>query len=375
MVSVVEGSSVDIFDDEPRRQKLRSQVNALKIAVTRPLEFVFEDICCQPHQTAAVKIALEGKWLEALSDEKPKTAHEIAAATGAEPELVATGVIKEHGLQTYCATAISQMLLDPGYADGLRHFFDHCGPSMINLPSYLERNSYKVPQDVKTGPFADAWGGKNTWELYKAEPWRGDIFNSFMTRWRENTRMWTDIYPATSLCEQVDQTQNAVLLVDIGGNRGHVLKDFAQKRAGKGRLILQDQPAALGDIESLKDQGIEAMPYDLFTTQPVQGAKWYYLRAVLHDWPDRACREILRNTISAMRKDYSKLLVHEAVLPDVNVPAYGAFLDISMMALETGAERTSKQWHDLLGSVGLRIEKIWSADGGIESVIEAVIDG
>lgn len=142
---------------------------------------------------------------------------------------------------------------------------------MINLPSYLERNKYKVPQDVQTGPFADAWGGKNTWELYKAEPQRGAVFNSFMTRWREQTRMWTDIYPATSLCEQTDQTEDAVLLVDIGGNTGHVLKDFARKRTGKGRLILQDQPAALGDIQSLKDQGIEAMPYDLFTAQPVQG--------------------------------------------------------------------------------------------------------
>lgn len=142
---------------------------------------------------------------------------------------------------------------------------------MINLPNYLARNNYKVPQDVKTGPFADAWGGKNTWELYKAEPWRGDIFNSFMTRWREYTRMFTDIYPAANLYEQIDQTQDAVLLVDIGGGSGHVLKDFAQKRTGKGRLILQDQQAALGDIESLKDQGIEAMPYDLFTTQPVQG--------------------------------------------------------------------------------------------------------
>ncbi|KAL9043528.1 MAG: hypothetical protein Q9214_003288 [Letrouitia sp. 1 TL-2023] len=382
MVSVVEGSSTDIFNDEPRRQKLRSQVNSLKFAVARPLEIIFEDLCCQPHQSAAVKIALEGKWLEALGDEKPKTAQEIAAATGAESELVvrimmvltATGVVKEHGFQTYGATAITQTLLDPGLADGLRHFFDHCGPSMINLPSYLERNNYKVPQDVKTGPFADAWGGKNTWELYKAEPRRGDVFNSFMTRWRENTRMWTDIYPATSLCEQIGQTQDAVLLVDIGGGSGHVLKDFAQKRVGKGRLILQDQLAALGDIESLKDQGIEAMPYDLFTPQPVLGAKCYYLRAVLHDWPDRACREILRNTIPAMRKGYSKLLLHEAVLPDINVPAYGAFLDISMMALETGAERTSKQWHDLLGSVGLRIEKIWSADGGLESIIEAVTD-
>ena len=75
-----------------------------------------------------------------------------------------------------------------------------------------------------------------------------------------------------------------------------------------------------------------------------------------------------------MRKGYSKLLLDEMVLPDTNVPPKGALLDLSMMALETGAERTSEQWHQLLGSVGLRIERIWSTDYGLEAVIEAVLD-
>ncbi len=72
-----------------------------------------------------------------------------------------------------------------------------------------------------------------------------------------------------------------------------------------------------------------------------------------------------------MRQGYSKLLIDEVVLPDTNIPPQGAFLDLSMMALETGTERTSGQWHDLLASVGFRIEKIWSTNAGLESVIEA----
>ncbi len=72
-----------------------------------------------------------------------------------------------------------------------------------------------------------------------------------------------------------------------------------------------------------------------------------------------------------MRKGYSKLLIDEMVLPDTNVPPKGAFLDLSMMAIETGAERTSRQWHDLLASAGLRIEKIWPTAYGLEAVIEA----
>ena len=151
--------------------------------------------------------------------------------------------------------------------------FDHCGPSMINLPGYLKRNGYKVPQDVKTGPFADAWGGRNTWALYDAEPARRKVFNSFMTKLREGTKMWTDTYPvALGLCDSCEKSDDAVLLVDIGGGSGHVLVDFVKEPLDRvGRLILQDLPDALGDTETLNHQGIEVMAYDFFTPQPVKG--------------------------------------------------------------------------------------------------------
>ena len=72
-----------------------------------------------------------------------------------------------------------------------------------------------------------------------------------------------------------------------------------------------------------------------------------------------------------MKRGYSKILIDDVVLPEVRVSRKSAFMDLSMMALETGAERTSQQWHDLLGSVGLRIEKIWPSQVGLESLIEA----
>ncbi|KAL8930414.1 MAG: hypothetical protein Q9208_000598 [Pyrenodesmia sp. 3 TL-2023] len=371
----------DIFEDQLRRQSVHQRLARLRNDTSTPVERVFGELCFQPHQSAAARIALEGKWFDVLANGEPKTAQDIASATGAEPELVArvmmvltaTDVVEERAHQTYCATPLTHVLLDPGWANGLRHFFDHCGPSLINLPGYLKRNGYKVPQDVAVGPFADAWGGRNTWALYGAEPARGAIFHSFMTKWKEGTRKWTETYPAkTRLCEAIEGSANAVLLVDIGGGSGHVLKDFVKDPTHRtGRLILQDRPNALGDAEELEEQGIEVMAHDFFATQPIKGAKAYYFRGILHDWPDRACREILSNTAASMRKGYSKLLLDEMVLPDTNVPRKGAFLDLSMMALETGAERTSRQWHDLLASAGLRVEKIWTTDYGLEGVIEA----
>ncbi len=104
------------------------------------------------------------------------------------------------------------------------------------------------------------------------------------------------------------------------------------------------------------------------------GARAYYLRNVLHDWPDTQCREILQRTASAMKKDYSKLLINEWCLRDRGSSVYATFLDINMMAVCAGMERTETQWEDLLKSSGLRISKIWSASSHGESLIEAVLE-
>ena len=70
-----------------------------------------------------------------------------------------------------------------------------------------------------------------------------------------------------------------------------------------------------------------------------------------------------------MEKEYSRLLINEFVLPDVGCDLHPALLDIMMMTLACGIERTEGQWRGLLDSVGLEIVNIWSSPG-VESVIE-----
>ena len=157
----------NIFEDPAARQQIQQQITQLRNAVSSPFERVFIEICFQvrpgicsarliwnlidqkPHQSAAVRTALEGKWFEALADGKPRTAQEIGKMMGAEPELVgvcpafipichglmigskvrimmvltATEVVKENGPQTYSATPITQLLCDEGWANGLRHLY------------------------------------------------------------------------------------------------------------------------------------------------------------------------------------------------------------------------------------------------------------
>ena len=102
------------------------------------------------------------------------------------------------------------------------------------------------------------------------------------------------------------------------------------------------------------------------------GARIYYFRSIFHDWPDHQCRQILQNTVAAMTPGYSKLLINEWVLPDVGVPLYPALMDINLMALLSGMERTETQWKELLDSVGLKVVKFWTIGAEAEGLIEAV---
>ena len=97
------------------------------------------------------------------------------------------------------------------------------------------------------------------------------------------------------------------------------------------------------------------------------------MRNILHDYPDKQCVHILKNTIAAMGKD-SVLLIDDMVLPDSGVHWQAAQLDMTMMVGMAAVERTREQWYTLLESAGLKIERIWTYTTSLQdSVIEAAL--
>ena len=73
-----------------------------------------------------------------------------------------------------------------------------------------------------------------------------------------------------------------------------------------------------------------------------------------------------------MKKGYSRILLNEWILPDTNCPLFPAGMDLNMMALHAGMERTERQWRELLDSAGFEIVNFWYPPGDGEGVIEAV---
>ena len=105
------------------------------------------------------------------------------------------------------------------------------------------------------------------------------------------------------------------------------------------------------------------------------GARAYYTHFVLHDWPDEKCRVILRELMSAMKPGYSKLILNESILPDMNCSPWFATNDINMMAILAGMTRSRSQYVELVESVGLEVVKVWRSPDSedAEGVIEAVL--
>lgn len=236
----------------------------------------------------------------------------------------------------------------------------------------MRTHGYSNPQDYTQSPMQ--WAvGQSQFEWLASHPEQQQLFNSYMTSRRDGRPMWFDVYPVERLLGHgVPYKDTTPFLVDVGGNQGHDLEKFRRKYGHlPGKLVLQDLPDVVKGASG-RDGAIEAMGYSFLDSQPVKGARAYYFRAIFHDWPDHVCQTILRNTISAMARDYSRILIVDFVLSDTQTPIMQASMDIQMMSIGAGMERSREQWSKLLQSVGLEITGIWCQSPGMESVIEAV---
>lgn len=175
---------------------------------------------------------------------------------------------------------------------------------------------------------------------------------------------WYDFYPVT---ERIGAPTERVTLVDIGGGTGSDLKKFQAKFPSIGRLVLQDHPSVVSDAKDLTP-GIEAEAYDMFQPQPVQGAKVYYMRPVLHDWPDKQARVALRMIREAMSQD-SILLINDNVMSDAKATALDTSVDLTMMALLASQERTEQHWLVLISSAGFPVVQVfWPTIEGLQNI-------
>ncbi|KAL4909653.1 hypothetical protein BDW74DRAFT_186179 [Aspergillus multicolor] len=231
------------------------------------------------------------------------------------------------------------------------------------LFEYFEKNGYRSPDDAYDGPFQYAYGTSDHYfDWLSKNPEVQHAFNVAMTETeRDSGDYWFDLYPVTEKLASSDPDR--VSVVDIGGGVGHTIRALTKKFPElPGKLVLEDLPHVIDDIKEPLPENVATVKHSMFEPQPIHGAKVYYLRRVLHDWPDKQALLTLSHIRSAMAED-SVLLIHDYTFPDghdgPDVSPLAVTIDIQLMELMSSLERTQQQWVAILEKAGFKVTNIY----------------
>lgn len=158
------------------------------------------------------------------------------------------------------------------------------------------------------------------------------------------------------------------LAVDVGGSRG-TLAAALIARNPDARAILFDLPDIVEAVKpGLGDERIVAVGGDFFESVPE--GDLYLLKLILHDWTDEQSETILRNIRAAIRPG-GHVAIIEAILPEQVADHPGYLMDLNMMVMTGGRERTAAQFGALLERTGFRMASVTPTPTPI-GVVQAV---
>jgi SAM-dependent methyltransferase len=205
---------------------------------------------------------------------------------------------------------------------------------------------------VRTGTTAfDHVHGADVWEYRASHPEEGEVFDRAMAARTEEF--------ADAVLGACDFGRFAHV-VDVGGGDGTLLaKILAAHPRARGTLFDQPQTAARAQ-SALASLGLstrcQAVGGNFFESVP-EGGDAYLLKWVLHDWDDSASVDILRTCRRAI-KPGGTLIVFERVIGPPNAASEGKFVDLNMLVMNGGRERTRDEFAALFGRAGFRLNSV-----------------
>jgi len=149
------------------------------------------------------------------------------------------------------------------------------------------------------------------------------------------------------------------VVADIGGADGSMLCELLEHEPDR-RGIVFDRPEIVPAARTvLADHRlanrVEIQSGDFFESVPT--ADVYILSYILHDWDDESCRRILQ-TITNAAAPGARLVLVESVITPGDAPHLAKAVDLTMLAMVTGRERTADEYERLLAAAGCTIDRI-----------------
>jgi len=302
-----------------------------------------------------------------LLKDGPLTAGELAKRVEVDDEalyrvlrlLAGHGIFQQQTHGTFGNSELSHYLRAdvPG---SLRAAFIFRGSSFFYSP--FKEILYSVRTGLSAREKVHGMGG---WEFLRSNPEEARIFDEAMTA------MSAFVGPAVAAAYDFGAWGS---LMDVGGGNGMLLATILRAHP-KLRGVLADQRHVIERAEARGFLGSELASRtsyeecDFFESIP-GGCRAYLMKNVIHDWDDEHARAILKNCRKSVPADGVLLLV-EYYLAEEAKPSFAAAVDVVMLVLTGGKERTEEEFRELLASSGFRLNRVLSTSSGA-SIIEAM---
>jgi len=295
-----------------------------------------------------------------------KSVTELAVSTGTNEEtlyrvlraLASVGLFAEGPGRTFSLNAVSEPLCagGPGSLRDLALWL--CDP--FHLEVYGQ-----IPNVLRSGrPVTEERYGVSCFDYFDDHKEIGERFHNAMTG-----------FSASVIAAVLDSYDFAWLdgktLVDVAGGHGKVLTEIL-KRCPGARGVLFDLESVVGGAQGrIASEGLAercaTAHGDFFQAVPEGDA--YLMKHILRDWDDARALEILGNIHRAARPG-ARLLVLEAVMSGGQGPDFAKWMDLEMLLLPGGRERTGQDYRALLEAGGFRLTRV-VPDRSALSLLEA----
>ena len=294
----------------------------------------------------------------------PKTADELASLTGTHAPTLARVLRTLASLGFVTHTEPERFALQPLGAVLKTGTPSHAAALILGgevCTRALDHFLHSV-QTGKTG-FERSFG-KPAFEWLAEHPADASLFNHTMVGFH-------GMEPAAVVAAYDFSKMKTV--ADVGGSTGNMIATILSRHPAM-QGVLFDLPHVVAEAPPLlKQRGVaERVRIEggsFFDTVPA-GADAYVLSHVIHDWNEEQCLTILGHCRQAMGPN-GRLLLVEMVLPEGDTPHPGKLLDMLMLSVPGGEERTPSQYDALLAKAGFRMTQVVPTQS-LVSVVEAV---
>jgi hypothetical protein len=282
----------------------------------------------------------------------PKTADELASATNMHASslfrvlraLSSVGVLNAEG-NTFSLTPLSETLVTD--APGSLRWFAVSELGQEHYPAWGN-----LMHSVRTGEIAfDNFFGMDVWKYFSQNPKDAAVFNDSMSGVTAATNeAITSLYDFSGFKK----------LVDVGGGHGGLITGILKKNPNlKG--VLFDAPEVIeGARPRIEEAGLadrcETVPGDFFQAVPA-GGDAYIMKWIIHDWDDQKSNTILRHIRNQIPAN-GRLILVDCVVPETNEPHFSKFIDLNMLVMTGGKERTAKEFQELLSAAGFKLLQV-----------------